>query len=254
MKQQGLTTYPQVEAYFINTIEKYIISKGKKMIGWDEILDGGVSVNASIMSWRGTEGGIAAAKHGNYAVMTPGDYCYFDHCQSKNSMEPLCIGGFLSLEKVYSYEPVSSELTAEQSKYILGAQANVWTEYLSTPEQIEYMIFPRMIALSEVVWSQKSKKDWWDFVGRLQYHFSLLEFRGINYRVPEPEIQLRPIETNKFTLGITSLKQNSDFYYTIDGTNPTSASTKFIEAIEITLTPTEKVKAIAITKSERKVL
>lgn len=252
MKQQGLTTYPQVEAYFINTIEKYIISKGKKMIGWDEILDGGVSVNASIMSWRGTEGGIAAAKHGNYAVMTPGDYCYFDHCQSKNSMEPLCIGGFLSLEKVYSYEPVSSELTAEQSKYILGAQANVWTEYLSTPEQIEYMIFPRMIALSEVVWSQKSKKDWWDFVGRLQYHFSLLEFRGINYRVPEPEIQLRPIETNKFTLGITSLKQNSDFYYTIDGTNPTSASTKFIEAIEITLTPTEKVKAIAITKSGKK--
>ncbi|GDX52116.1 beta-N-acetylhexosaminidase [Bacteroidota bacterium] len=252
MLKENIKTYPGVEAYFINTIEKYINSKGRKMIGWDEILDGGVSANASIMSWRGTEGGIAAAKHGNYAVMTPGDYCYFDHCQSKNSMEPLCIGGFLPLEKVYSYEPVSSELTPEQSKYILGAQANVWTEYLSTPEQIEYMIFPRMIALSEVVWSAKTKKDWWDFVGRLQYHFTLLEFRGINYRVPEPEIQLRPLAENKFTLGITSLKQNSDFYYTTDGTNPTSSSLKYSEAIEITLTPLQKVKAIAITKSGKK--
>ncbi len=252
MLKENIKTYPGVEAYFINTIEKYIISKGKKMIGWDEILDGGVSANASIMSWRGTEGGIAAAKHGNYAVMTPGDFCYFDHCQSKNSMEPLCIGGFLPLEKVYSYEPVPTELTAEQSIYILGAQANVWTEYLATPEQIEYMIFPRMIALSEVVWSQKTKKDWWDFVGRLQYHFSLMEFRGINYRVPEPEIQLRPLAENKFTLGITSLKQNSDFYYTTDGTNPTSSSLKYSEAIEITLTPTQKIKAIAIIKSGKK--
>lgn len=252
MLKENIKTYPGVEAYFINTIEKYIISKGKKMIGWDEILDGGVSVNASIMSWRGTEGGIAAAKHGNYAVMTPGDYCYFDHCQSKNSMEPLCIGGFLPLQKVYEYNPVPAELTSEQSQFILGAQANVWTEYLSTTEQIEYMVFPRMIALSEVVWSQKEKKDWWDFVGRLQYHFALMEFRKINYRVPEPEIQLRPLNENKFTLGITSLKQNSDYYYTTDGTLPTSASIKYSEAIEITLTPAQKIKAIAITKSGKK--
>ena len=156
------------------------------------------------------------------------------------------------MEKVYSYEPVSTELTDEQSKYILGAQANVWTEYLSTPEQIEYMIFPRMIALSEVVWSQKSKKDWFDFTGRLQEHFDLLEFRGINYRVPDPEIQLRPLEGNKFTLGITSLKQNSTFYYTTDGSNPTSASLKYSQAVEVILTEGQKVKAIAITKSGKK--
>ncbi len=252
MLKENIKTYAGVEAYFINTIEKYLISKGKKMIGWDEILDGGVSSNASIMSWRGTEGGIAAAKHGNYAVMTPGDYCYFDHCQSKNSMEPLCIGGFLPLEKVYSYEPVASELNSEQANYILGAQANVWTEYLSTNDQIEYMIFPRMLALSEVVWSQKAKKDWWDFVGRIQKQFELMEFRKINYRVPEPEIQLRPLEENKFTLGISSLKQNSDFYYTIDGSVPTSASTKYSESIVIALTPNQKVRAIAITKTGKK--
>ena len=222
------------------------------MIGWDEILDGGVSANASIMSWRGTEGGIAAAKHGNYAVMTPGDYCYFDHCQSKSANEPLCIGGFLPIETVYSYEPVANELTAEQSKYILGAQANVWTEYLSTPEQIEYMIFPRMIALSEVVWSQKQNKDWWSFVGRLQFHFVLLEFRGINYRVPEPEIQLRSLTENKFTLGINSLKQNSDFYYTMDGSTPTSSSIKYTESVEVSVTPNQKIKAIAITKKGKK--
>ena len=252
MLKENIKTYAGVEAYFINTIEKYLISKGKKMIGWDEILDGGVSSNASIMSWRGTEGGIAAAKHGNYAVMTPGDYCYFDHCQSKNSMEPLCIGGFLPLEKVYSYEPVASELNSEQANYILGAQANVWTEYLSTNDQIEYMIFPRMLALSEVVWSQKTKKDWWDFVGRIQKQFELMEFRKINYRVPEPEIQLRPLEENKFTLGISSLKQNSDFYYTIDGSVPTSASTKYSESIVIALTPNQKVRAIAITKTGKK--
>ncbi len=252
MLKENIKTYAGVEAYFINTIEKYLISKGKKMIGWDEILDGGVSSNASIMSWRGTEGGIAAAKHSNYAVMTPGDYCYFDHCQSKNSMEPLCIGGFLPLEKVYSYEPVASELNSEQANYILGAQANVWTEYLSTNDQIEYMIFPRMLALSEVVWSQKAKKDWWDFVGRIQKQFELMEFRKINYRVPEPEIQLRPLEENKFTLGISSLKQNSDFYYTIDGSVPTSASTKYSESIVIALTPNQKVRAIAITKTGKK--
>ncbi len=252
MLKENIKTYAGVEAYFINTIEKYINSKGRKMIGWDEILDGGVSENASIMSWRGTEGGIAAAKHDNYAVMTPGDYCYFDHCQSKNANEPLCIGGFLPIETVYSYDPVASELTTEQSKFILGAQANVWTEYLSTPEQIEYMIFPRMIALSEVVWSQKQNKDWSDFVGRLQYHFDLLEFRGINYRVPEPEIQLRPLDGNKFTLGITSLKQNSDFYYTTDGSTPTSSSVKYSEAVELTVTPGQKIKAIAITKKGKK--
>ncbi len=252
MIKENLKTYHEVEAYFIKSIELHIISKGKKMIGWDEILDGGVSESATIMSWRGVEGGIAAAQKGNYAVMTPGEYCYFDHCQSKNLNEPICIGGFLPIEKVYQYEPVPSVLSAEHSKYILGAQANVWTEYLTTPEQVEYMIFPRIMALSEVVWSQKSSHDWWDFVGRMQSHFSFMELRKQNYRVPEPEIQLRLQIENKYVVGISSLMHSAQYYYTTDGSEPNTTSIKYSEPFEITITDSQKIKAIAITNSGKK--
>ena len=252
MTSEGLKTYAEVEAYFINHIEKFLIANGKKMIGWDEILEGGVSNSAAIMSWRGTDGGIAAAKHGNYAVMTPGDYCYFDHCQSKSADEPLCIGGFLSLNKVYEYEPVPSELKPEEQKFILGAQANVWTEYISTNEQVEYMIFPRMLALSEVLWSVKETRNWDLFVARIQYHFGLLDFRGINYREPEPEVQLRPLEANSFMLGITCLNRNADIYYTVDGSKPTSSSNLYTEPKQISIVPGQKLKAISISKSGKK--
>ena len=141
-----------LQSYFIQRIEKYINSKGKILIGWDEILEGGLARNAVVMSWRGEAGGIAAARQKHKVIMTPGAWVYFDHAQSRNE-DSVTIGGYLPLNKTYNYEPVSDSLTKEQGKYILGAQGNVWTEYMGNERKVEYMIFPRMSALSEVLWS-----------------------------------------------------------------------------------------------------
>ena len=138
-------------------MEKFINSKGKKIIGWDEILEGGLAPNATVMSWRGTQGAIDAAKEGHDVILTPTSHAYFDYYQSNNENEPLAIGGFLPLEKVYRFNPIPSELNKEEEKFVLGAQGNVWTEYMKTEDQVEYMIFPRILAMSEVVWSGATK-------------------------------------------------------------------------------------------------
>ncbi|WP_462254657.1 beta-N-acetylhexosaminidase [Ferruginibacter sp.] len=169
-----------LQSYFIQRIEKYINSKSKKIIGWDEILEGGLAPNAAVMSWRGEEGGIEAAKQNHDVVMTPGSHCYLDHSQSKNE-DSVTIGGYLPLEKVYSYEPVPAVLNAEQAKYILGAQGNLWTEYIKNNSKVEYMIFPRMMALSEVLWSPKEKRNWNDFEKRLPGIFERLDREKTNY-------------------------------------------------------------------------
>jgi len=154
--------------------------KGRTIIGWDEILEGGLAPNAWVMSWRGEEGGIAAATQNHNVVMTPGEYCYFDHSQSKNE-DSVTIGGYLPIEKVYSYEPVPKQLDSSKAKFINGAQANLWTEYIAYPSKVEYMIFPRMSALSEVLWSPKEKRDWSDFEKRLQTQFRRYDLWKANY-------------------------------------------------------------------------
>ena len=166
IKEKGLKDEHGLQSYFIQRIEKYINSKGRAIIGWDEILEGGLAPNATVMSWRGEEGGIEAAKQKHKVIMTPSGFVYFDHSQVKND-DSLTIGGYLPLEKVYNYNPLPKELTEEQHKYILGAQANVWTEYMSNPAKVEYMIFPRMEALSEVLWSRQEDKNYIDFRERL---------------------------------------------------------------------------------------
>ncbi len=167
MKRENLKDEHEVQSYFIRRIEKFINSKGKKIIGWDEILEGGLAPNATVMSWRGMKGGIEAAKSKHDVIMTPTDFSYFDYGQGDPAYEPLNIGGYLPLEKVYSFEPVPPELTADEAKYIIGGQANIWTEYLETPAAVEYMAFPRMLALAEVVWSRKEGRDFADFKRRL---------------------------------------------------------------------------------------
>ena len=156
-----------LQSYFTHRIEKFLNSKGRQIIGWDDILDGGLAPNATVMSWRGTRGGIAAAKAGHNVIMTPSAYCYFDHYQSDPVTEPTAIGGYLPLEMVYRYEPVPSELTTNESKYILGAQANLWSEYLLTNERVEYMAFPRVSAIAEVLWSTKTNRNWDLFCTRI---------------------------------------------------------------------------------------
>lgn len=180
IKAQGLKDEHELQSYFIQRMEKYINSKGRTIIGWDEILEGGLAPNAVVMSWRGEEGGIAAAKQGHYVIMTPGSHVYFDHTQSRNE-DSVTIGGFTPVEKTYSYEPVPKELNAEQAKYVLGSQANVWTEYMRYPAKVEYMIFPRMSALSEVLWTAKEKKSWPDFEKRLRTQYKRYKQWGANY-------------------------------------------------------------------------
>lgn len=180
IKEKNLKDEHGLQSYFIQRIEKYLNQKGRKIIGWDEILEGGLAPNALVMSWRGEAGGIEAAKQKHDVVMTPSGYAYFDHTQSLNE-DSVTIGGYTSLEKVYSYEPYAKELAPEEQKYILGAQANLWTEYIKNPAKIEYMIFPRMSALSEVLWSPAEKRSWENFQQKIPGLFSRYDSWGCNY-------------------------------------------------------------------------
>jgi hexosaminidase len=180
MKEKGIKDEDGLQSYFIQRMEKYINSKGRKIIGWDEILEGGLAQNATVMSWRGEEGGIAAAKQNHDVIMTPGNPVYFDHTQSQNE-DSVTIGGYNPIEKVYAYEPIPKELNEEQSKHVLGAQANMWTEYMGNTRKVEYMLFPRLSALSEVLWSQKENRDWKDFQKRLMGQFKRYDLWKVNY-------------------------------------------------------------------------
>ncbi len=180
IKENNLKDEHGLQSYFINRIEKYLNTKGKNIIGWDEILEGGLAPNATVMSWRGEAGGIEAAKQGHTVIMTPGKPVYFDHSQSKNE-DSVTIGGYNSIEDVYAYEPIPAALNAQQAKYVLGAQANMWTEYMKNERKVEYMLFPRIAALSEVLWSPKEKRNWNDFERRLPTIFERLEKEKINY-------------------------------------------------------------------------
>jgi hexosaminidase len=184
MKDNNLSDEHELQSYFIQRIEKHLNAKGKKIIGWDEILEGGLAPNATVMSWRGEKGGIEAAKQHHNVIMTPGTHCYFDKYQvdkEEQAKEPLAIGGFISVEKVYNYDPTPDVLSNEEKKYVLGAQGNVWTEYLGTNKVVEYMILPRMSALSEVVWTPKENKDWKDFKFRLNKMKDRYEAMELNY-------------------------------------------------------------------------
>ena len=221
IKKEGLKDEHGLQSYFIARMEKYINSKGKQIIGWDEILEGGLAPNATVMSWRGTSGAIQAAKEGHDVILTPGSHCYFDHYQSDNENEPLAIGGFLPLEKVYSFNPIPEELTKEESKYVLGAQGNVWTEYMPTEKQVEYMAFPRIVALSEVVWSSKENKNYPDFIKRLEFYQKRLDKLNVNYANHIYEVTGELKNTNgKLTYELSSTSKTYPIYYSIDDTEP----------------------------------
>ena len=182
MKELGLKDENELQSYFIKRVEKFINSKGKKIIGWDEIIDGGLAPNATVMSWRGEEGAIHAAKSGHEAIMSPTSHCYFDYYQDKPINEPLAIGGLIPLKKVYLYEPIPQGLSNEESKKILGAQGNLWTEYIKEPKDVEYMIIPRMTALSEIVWSPRKLRNLDEFKKRLKSFKFFYDNLNINYR------------------------------------------------------------------------
>ena len=181
IKAEGLKNEEELQSYFIRRIEKHLNSIGKRLIGWDEILQGGLAPNATVMSWRGTDGGIAAARQGHDVVMSPTRYCYFDYYQS-SSGEPPAGGGFLPLDTVYSYDVMPPGLNAEEQRHILGAQANLWSEYIPTAIHAEYMLLPRMLALAEDVWTPLSEKNYQDFLGRVLAHYRRFDAMGVSYR------------------------------------------------------------------------
>ncbi len=186
IKDKHLKDEHGLQSYFIQRVEKYINSKGKKIIGWDEILEGGLAPNATVMSWRGEQGGIDAAKQNHDVIMSPGSHCYLDHSQSEKA-DSLTIGGYLPLDKVYSYEPVPAALSTAQATHVLGAQVNVWTEYMVYPSKVEYMIFPRLSAFAEVVWSPKEQRSFTDFKKKLPAIFERYNFWKTNYNKVYPE-------------------------------------------------------------------
>ena len=185
MRREKLATEEDLQGWFIRRIEGFLRAHGRRLIGWDETLEGGLAPEATVMSWRGTAGGIAAAQQGHDVIMTPTTPMYFDYYQGNPSSEPLAIGGFVPLDSVYAYEPVPAVLTPEQAAHVLGAQGNLWTEYIPTPAQAEYMLLPRMLALSEVLWSPEAARSWTGFLQRLPAQLARLDAMGVRYRVPD---------------------------------------------------------------------
>jgi hexosaminidase len=187
IRELGLADEHELQSWFIRQMDAFLTARGRRLVGWDEILEGGLAENATVMSWRGMDGGIAAAKAGHDVVMAPGSHTYFDHYQSQDkAREPLAIGGFTPLEKVYAFEPVPPQLSASEARHILGAQAQLWTEYIPTPKQVEYMAYPRLVALAEVLWTPVPRRDFTDFLARLAPHLARLDARDVRYRPLSP--------------------------------------------------------------------
>lgn len=234
IKKEGLKDENELQSYFIKRIEKFVTSKHRKIIGWDEILEGGLAPEATVMSWRGESGGIEAAKMKHNVIMTPGNPMYFDHYQAGPEGEPIAIGGMNTLKKVYDYEPIPKELSEQDAKYVLGAQANLWAEYITTAEQVEYMILPRMPALSEVLWSPKDQKNWVGFNNRLQNHFKAYGQKGLHYSPGNFTVQIKPTTNDgKLFVKLLSEVMNGVIYYTLDGSEPTIQSDVYTEPLQI---------------------
>jgi hexosaminidase len=234
VRSEGLNNVGELQSYFIKRIEKFIVKSHRKLIGWDEILEGGLAPEATVMSWRGTEGGIAAAKQNHDVVMTPGSHCYFDYYQGKVGSEPVAIGGYLPLSKVYEFEPVPDALSAAEGKHILGAQGNVWTEYIPTPAHAEYMVLPRMAAMGEVLWSPKEARDWKGFMPRVERQLRRYEAAGYSYArsgyAVSFGVTIDPAKGER-RISMTTEIPAETIRYTTDGTDPTATSSLYREPL-----------------------
>lgn len=239
MRREGLKNEEELQSWFIRRVEKFINSKGKRLIGWDEILEGGLAPNATVMSWRGEDGGIAAARQGHDVIMSPTSHCYFDAGQGPKEQESWELGGELPIEKVYAYNPVPAVLKAEEQRHVKGVQANIWTEYLSKPEMIEYMAFPRLLAMAEVAWTSQQGKEYASFEKRLEAHYPRLQQAGLAYRIPRP-IGL-PAQVNAkdktHTLALHAPVAGSKMYFTVDGTVPDTSSPQYLRPLVIAVKP-----------------
>lgn len=239
MKREGMSEIDELQSYMIHRMEEYLNSKGRQIIGWDEILEGGLAPNATVMSWRGEKGGIAAARAGHKVIMTPNSHLYLDYYQEDPiTSEKKQIGGFVPLERVYSYNPVSSELTPEEQKLVHGVQANLWTEYVMDEEHAAYMLFPRVLALSEVAWTIPELKSWDGFRKRVNVHVPLLQSRGINSYPLSSALNVKheiDYERQEFKVTMTTELYPYEIHYRLDGEEPTPADPTYKEGETITM-------------------
>lgn len=250
--KDGHSAEERLQSYIITHASNYLKSLGRNTIGWDEILEGGLAEGATVMSWRGESGGIAAAKQHHDVVMTPNNYLYFDYYQSLDKAnEPLAIGGYLPLETVYSYEPMPKELTADEARHIIGVQANIWTEYMPTFKQMQYMALPRLAALSEVQWSQPALKDYNSFTNRLTEFTHMYDRLGYNYAKHLYNVAIHVDSDNKWREILIHMTTagKAEIRYTLDGTEPTVNSTLYTGAI--VLQKSAKIRAAAFRDGKR---
>ena len=240
----------RLQSYFMSEVEKYLNEHGRRIIGWDEILEGGVAPSATIMAWRGVNEGVKAVKLQHDVIMVPTSYLYFDYYQAKDKdQEPIAIGGYVPLEKVYSFDPVPENLTPEEAKHIIGTQANLWTEYIPNFRQVEYMVLPRMDALSEIQWMEPGQKNYEDFLSRMPKMFDIYDIYGYNYARHlfdiqgdfNPNAQEGVLEVSLSTLG------KADIRYTLDGSEPSATSSRYSDPLKIKNDCT--LKAVAIRPS-----
>jgi hexosaminidase len=251
IRSEHLKDETELQSYFVQRIEKFLNSHNRRLIGWDEILEGGIASNAAVMSWRGNEGGMAAAKQGHDAVMTPGSHTYLNCYQGKEESEPVAEGGYLPISKVYSYEPVPEGLTREEATHIIGAQGCLWGEYVSTPEHAEYMLLPRLAAIAEVVWSPRESRSWNDFASRLEHQMKRYEARGYHYSKSAYLATITPfVDTVKKQLKIALANEMNypSIRYTLDGSQPTMSSQSYKDPFAVSKATT--VKAGAFSKGK----
>ena len=240
IRREGLANEEELQSYFIRRMEAFLLAHGRRLIGWDEILEGGLAPEATVMSWRGVVGGIDAARQGHDVIMTPADHAYLDYYQGDPAGEPLAIGGFVPLDTVYAFEPVPRELAPDEATHVIGGQGSLWTEYIPTPAHAEYMLLPRLLALSEVLWSPREMRSLDRFHARLAEHFARLDALGVEYRVPEPKglgwdsLQLE----DRFQVTLAPAVPSGVIRFTTDGSEPTSSATVYTAPFELRVTPT----------------
>jgi hexosaminidase len=251
IKEKGLKDEHGLQSYFIRQLDDFLVSKGRAMIGWDEILEGGLAKNATVMSWRGESGGIKSAQMGHDVIMTPVGYCYFDYYQNPDKeLEPQAFNGLITLSQVYNYEPVPTELTADEAKYILGAQGNLWSEWMPSGELVEYRALPRMTALSEVLWSPKDSRNEAGFISRLEPFLDWLTVEGYNFHIPTPQgIFNKMIFMDQANVDLSNPWPFAAIHYTLDGSDPTVDSPVYTGPLTVASTTT--LKAFVFLKDGR---
>jgi hexosaminidase len=254
IKKLGLKDEHDLQSYFIQRMEKFVNSKGRTIIGWDEILEGGLAPNATVMSWRGEEGGIAAAKQKHHVIMTPNTYLYFDYTQGQPATEPLNAAAYLPLKTVYNYEPLPSSLTPAEQRYILGVQGNIWTEFIPDQQMLDYMVWPRALALSEIAWSQPGKKNYRRFMRKLPLELARMSYAGVNFRIPEPAgLESKVVNTASVIVSLKPPVKGSMIYYTTDGSQPGLQSKPYTQpfAVNVPANGTALVQCIVVLPTGR---